>query len=136
MSRDNLHLVRRGIEANRSGPAEETVEVAVAVADPEIVLASRLTSVEGATYRGHEGIRRYFADMTDAWQQWRNEVTEIREVAPNAVLMDITLRAQGRSGVEVELSSSVVWVVANGAVTEVHVYATRDEALEAAGLSE
>jgi ketosteroid isomerase-like protein len=136
MPQENVEILRRAISATRSGPPEETVDVAVALTDPEIVFESRLVSVEGATYRGHDGVRRYFADMADAFREWRNEVDEIADVAPNAVVMDITFRATARSGVQVELSSSVVSVFAGGAVTEIHAYATRQEALEAAGLAE
>jgi hypothetical protein len=66
VSQENVEIVRRAIDANRSGPPEETVDVAVALSDPACVFASRLSSVDGATYRGHDGIRRYFADLADA----------------------------------------------------------------------
>jgi ketosteroid isomerase-like protein len=136
MSQENVEVVRRAIEANRSGPPDDTVEKAVALANPDFEFMSRLTSVEGATYRGHDGVRAYFKDMADAWQEWRNELDEMTEVGPDTVLAEVTFRATGKSGVEVELRSAVVWVLSGGRVREIHSYASRQEALEAAGLSE
>ncbi len=136
MSQENMEIVLRAFDANRSGPPDATVEAAVALANPRIEFRSRLTSVEGSTYRGHDGVRRYFADMADAWQEWRNEVIEIREVSPDAVLSELTFRGTGRSGVDVELRSAIVWVFAEGKVLQMHAYPTPEGALEAAGLSE
>jgi ketosteroid isomerase-like protein len=136
MSEENVELVRHAVEANRSGPPDVTVEEAVALADPDFEMTSRLTSVEGTTYRGHDGVRRYFEDMADAWQEWRNDIDEMTEVSPDAVLTGVTFRAIGQSGVNVELRSAVVWVLSDGKVVRIHSYPSRQEALEAAGLSE
>ena len=106
------------------------------LADPSIEFRSRLTSVEGSTYRGLDGVRRYFADMADAWQEWDNEVSEIREVGRDALMTNVTFRATGKSGVEVELRSAIVWVLSEGRVLQMRAYPTQEEALEAAGLSE
>jgi hypothetical protein len=80
MASDNVEIVRRAFVANRSGAAEETIDQAIAVADPECEMTSRLNSVEGATYRGHDGIRRYYADLADAFQEWTNELHVIEDL--------------------------------------------------------
>ena len=131
-----MEIVRRAVEANRSGPRDATVEIGVELAHPDFEFTSRLTSVEGATYRGHDGVRSYFEDMADAWQEWRNEADEVTEVAPNAIFTENTLRATGRSGVDVELRSAVVFVLSGGKILKIHSHPSRQEALEAAGLSE
>ena len=135
MAGTNVDLVRRAIEANRSGPAAETVDACVALVHADVVFTSRLTSIEGAAYRGRDGVRRYFADLGDAFDEWCNEAGEIIELGPDAVLMDIVFRATGKGGVEVELASSTVWVFSAGAIAEVHADSTREAALEAAGRS-
>ncbi len=136
MSEDNIEIVRRLVEANRSGAPEETVERAVALAHEDLEFTSRLTSVEGSTYRGHDGLRRYFADLADTMQDWGNELNELRAVGNDAVMADVTFRATGRSGMDVELRSAAVIVLSAGKALQVHAYPTPEEALEAAGLSE
>ena len=133
MPESNLEIVRRAFEANRSGPPEETIEVAVALMDPRAEFVSRLTEVEGAAYRGLEGARRYFADLADAWDVWHNEPHAIEEVAPGKVLAEVTFHGTGQSGVEVALRSAALFVISDaGLVTGLYVYATREEALAAA----
>ena len=136
MSEENVEVVRRAIDANRSGSPEDTVERAMALADPNCVFTSRLTSVGGAAYQGHQGARAYFADMADAWREWRHEVNEMTEVGPNAVLTQVTFRATGKSGVDVAQRIAMVWVLSGRRILEIHSYPSRQEALEAVGLSE
>jgi ketosteroid isomerase-like protein len=137
MSQENVEIVRRMLELNRSGPPEQTLDVVLSLTDPAVVFRSRITAVEGAEYRGHEGLRRYTADLTDSFREWRNEPEEIVEVSPDAVLVDNRFQGVGReSGMEVELRSAIVFVLADGKCVRCLSYPTRAEALEAAGLEE
>jgi ketosteroid isomerase-like protein len=137
MSQDNVEIVRRILAANRSGPHGETTGIVLALADPKVEFRSRITAVEGAEYLGHEGVRRYHDDMADAFRAWHNEAAEIIEVSPDAVLVDNVFHGTGKdSGMEVELRSAIVFVVSEGRATRCFSYPTREEALEAAGLSE
>jgi ketosteroid isomerase-like protein len=135
MENENVKIVRQAYEANRSGPPAETVDRALVLAHPDCEFISRLTSVEGATYRGHEGVRAYFEDLADAFREWRNEVDQITEVGPQVVMTEGICRATGKSGVEVELRTAMVWELSDGKVIALHAYPTRQEALEAAGLA-
>ena len=132
----NVEVVRRVIEANRSDDIEAGIEAILALSDPSCELRSAVYAVEGATYRGHDGIRRYFSDMADAWQEWRNEADEILEIGPDAVLVNIHFRAVGHSGTAVEARNALVFVLSEGKCLSMHSYATREEALEAVGLRE
>ena len=131
-----MEIVRRAIEANRSGPPAETVEKAAELAHPDLEFVSRLTAVEGGSYRGIDGARAYYADLTDAWREWRNELREVAEVGPNTVLTESVFRGIGRSGVDAELRSFVVWTLSEGRIIRMHSYPSREEALESAALSE
>jgi hypothetical protein len=133
MPESEVEIVRRVMETNRSGAPADTVEAAIALTDPHSEFVSRLTQVEGAAYHGHEGGRRYFADLADAWRTWHNEVHSIEELAPGRVLVESTFHATGQSGVEVALRSAALFIVSDaGLVTGAYVYATREEALAAA----
>lgn len=62
MSQQNVELTRRGLEAFNS----RDVDAAIALCDPNIELHSALSEI-GGVYRGHDGLRRYFRDLEDAW---------------------------------------------------------------------
>ena len=136
MSEENVEVVCRAIEANRSGPPAETVEKAAELAHPDLDFVSRLSAVEGRSYRGIDGVRAYYEDLADAWQEWHNELLEVTEIGPNTVLTESVFRGTGRSGVEVELRINILFKLLDGRIVRMHAYPSREEALEAAGLSE
>ena len=137
MSQENVEIVRQLLAANRSGPEEATIDVAVRLTDPNLEFRSRVSAVEGGTYRGHDGARRYFSDMADAWQEWRNDAEHVVEIDPDAVLIEIRFWGVGKgSGAVIELRSVILFVLSGGRVSQIHSYETKAQALEAAGLSE
>ena len=137
MSQENIEIVLRLLRANRSGPPEETSELVLLLTDPALEYRSRIAAVEGADYRGHQGVRKFFDDMADAFRTWRNEPDEIVELTPDVVLVDNNFHGVGNeSGIEVELRSAVVFAVSEGRVVRCVAYPTREEALQAAGLWE
>ena len=96
---------------------------------------SRLSEIEGRRYDEHDGVRRYFAEMADAWREWHNDPGEIVEVSPDAVLVDNMFHAVGRdSGMPVTLRSAIVFVFSGEKIVRCFSYPTRDEALRAAGI--
>ena len=137
MSQENVEIVRRAMDANRSGGLDDAMELfAEGVIDADCEFASRISSIEGSTYRGREGFRHYLEDMEDAFQEWHNDVNEVSLVAPDIVLVDVTFRGTGQSGVAVELQSFAVCVFSGAKIVRLAAHPTRTEALEAAGLSE
>lgn len=109
--------------------------MALSLTDPRMEFTSRLSEIEGRRYDGHDGARRYFAEMSEAWREWRNEAHDIAEVSPDAVLVDNVFHAVGRdSGMPVTLRSAIVIVFSEGKVVRCLSYPSRDEALRAAGI--
>lgn len=136
MSHDNVEIVRRAIEGNCSDNLAGLDEYLDSLADPAVQFRSALSGLEGGSYRGHDGVRRYFADMAESWQEWRNDSAEIEEIAPDTVLSTFMFRAIGKeSGVAVERHTVFVWTLRDGKVISGTTFASRAEALEAAGLA-
>jgi ketosteroid isomerase-like protein len=136
MSQENVEIVRKFIEAARSGDVGG-LEAFVAVSDPSIE-HTRLPAASGPeTYRGHDGARRWFTDMADLWQEWRNEIEDLVDVGPDTVAARVRFIAVGReSGAPVEARLGLVCVVSEGKVLRSRTYASGEAALEAVGLSE
>jgi ketosteroid isomerase-like protein len=87
-------------------------------------------------YHGHDGIRRWSREWYDAWEQVEADVVELID-AGESVISVVDYRGIGRgSGIKVELHLAGVWTIRRGKVIRAAWFATRDEALEAAGLSE
>jgi len=99
MSQQNVEIVRSAYAAL----AEQGVEAVLAVTDPqfEATTPPSLAS-EPDTYRGHEGVRRYFGSFGDAMEGVYFEGQEFTSVG-DKVLVDTKLHARGRAtGIETE----------------------------------
>lgn len=133
MSQENVEIVRRGYAAL----AEQGVEAVLAFTDPqfEATTPPSLAS-EPDTYRGHEGVRRFWGSFGDAMEGVYLEGQEFTAVG-DKVLVDTKLHARGRTtGIETEQRAFLVWTLREGLVTRVETFAERGQALEAAGLQE
>src|SRR5260370_3924343 len=63
MCERDIELVRRIIDAYNA----RDVEAYIAYCNPSIEFHSAFASVGGAVYHGHDGMRKFFRDMQDAW---------------------------------------------------------------------
>ena len=86
-------------------------------------------SAEPDTYRGHAGVRRYFA-------LWEQDIDEFQVTAEDAVdagdavVIAVRIRGRGRgSGVEVELPAAVRFTTRDGLIHTMKPYPTVDDAL-------
>jgi ketosteroid isomerase-like protein len=139
MSRENVEIVRRfyDIYAGRYDRYREDPSALWQVLAPDIEwypLTGAL--VEGRPYKGHEGVKAYFEDLADAWEE--SDVSADRFIdADDVVIVVGQIHAIGRgSGLEIETPAAWVWRLRRGQAVYMRVYLDRQEALEAVGLSE
>jgi ketosteroid isomerase-like protein len=91
---------------------------------------------ERQTYEGLEGARQFMADWLEAWDDWELELEDMRDAGEVVVAV---VRQRGRSkatGLAVDMHFGQVWEVRDGKNIRMRMYASADEALEAAGLRE
>ena len=132
MSEENVELVRRGHEAFRDSGEEAIFEYL----DAEIDLTPVEELLDSETFHGHDGVRRYFQTMRDAFGDFGWEPQEFLDHGDH-VLVATRFIAEGRgSGAPVEAMVYNVWTVRQGKAVRVHGFMSRARALEAAGLSE
>jgi SnoaL-like domain len=55
------------------------LDALVALTHEDIVIESRLVAMEGG-YKGHEGVRRWWTNLLDAFPDYRAEVEELRDL--------------------------------------------------------
>jgi ketosteroid isomerase-like protein len=133
MSHQNREIVRRINAAFNGGDTERIL--ALMHPDFEAAVGPEL-SVEPDTYRGHDGIRRYFNSFRDAMDEIRFHPESFRE-AGASVVVALRLSAKGRStGIMVEQRLGQVWTVRDGKAIQVRSYVSHREAMRAVGLAD
>jgi ketosteroid isomerase-like protein len=131
VSQQDVEFVRRAMQAwNRTD-----IDELIPLSDPEVEFVSIFAGMEGRTYRGYDGLRRYFADMADAWSEFHRELEEVIDAGEDRVVVFFRLRGTARaSGVPVDERVTTVFQLREGRLHRMVVYRDRDEALVAAGL--
>jgi ketosteroid isomerase-like protein len=126
VSSENLESVRRGIEAFNEGG----VEGIVPLIDPdfEATTPPNLAS-EPDTYRGPDGIRRWFDSFDEVMEEIRWDAHEFHEVG-DRVVVEFTLRARGKTtGLDFGQDAVMVWELRGDKATRVELFETLEEAM-------
>ena len=133
MSQANVEIVRDAFQTFGA----EGIDAALSYFSPDLVWYPTDRWLEGAAYRGHDGMRRLEAAFSENFDDFRYEVRDIRDAQDRvAALVDMIGRIKP-SGAEV--SQRLGFVVSgfrDGTFREVRVFPSWHEALEAVGLTE
>lgn len=129
MATENAELVRRLYERfnARDFAPRDLVADDFELYDPDLP--------GGGVFRGTDGLAAYLHQYIDAWEEYRVEIEELREVGDRVLAL---LRHVGRgkgSGVESELRDAHVWTVRDGLAVRWRTYLDCDEALRDVGLT-
>ena len=132
MAQENVELVRQVYERLNRGD----VEGVVALCDEDFLMDMSERVFNPDTYTGHDGVRRFYEGVMDAWESYRWDVEEAR-VADDSVVAMLHCQGQSRAaGPGVDWRVAWLWRMRKGKAVFVRFYRQRADALEAAGLSE
>lgn len=92
-------------------------------------------ALDAAVYRGHEGVRDFFALARDMWDHQRFEPEEFIPVGEERVVVPQRIVSVGRDGIETAARNATVFTLREGKIVRMKAFQTKSEALEAAGLS-
>jgi ketosteroid isomerase-like protein len=127
MPRESPEVVRSMYDAFNRGDTDAILELA----DPAVSVEDHGV-IDGATYEGREGVLRFLAFQADAFNAQSVELEELVETGDEIVAV-IRLRGEGPlSRIPLEGRFTHVWQIAGGMVRRLRVYASKEEALEAA----
>ena len=129
MSARDLETIREGVAALNRGD----VDGVAATLDADVELVPLRAMLDGSVYRGHDGVRRWVADMGEDWSRFEIGLEQIREVSPGCMLVEATMRLRGRSGVELDAPAAWLCEMRSGRVRRIQFFADADTALAAAG---
>ena len=131
MSQENVELAHQAYRAfNRRDFAS-----LLALIDAEAVAVPRLAAVEGG-YHGHEGIRRWWKQLFDAWPDYQLEVIEVRDLGEITLARTEVGGRAADSGIPVRQTAWHIWRWRRNKAVWFGFFPTEAEALEAVRLSE
>ena len=128
MTESNGELIRQGFE----DLAARGYEALLPLIAPDFELTTPPgLAAEPDTYRGPEGMTRYFESFYEAMDEIHFEPHEFREIG-DWVVVPFTLTARGRStGLEAEQTGVMAWKLRDGLAVRLNVFAELSEALAA-----
>jgi ketosteroid isomerase-like protein len=140
-SAPNLDLIRRVYELGRRYLEGDRQPLKSAVADlfapdVEVVPSSALASGTVGPYKGHDGIRRWMADIGQTWDQFETRDEHWLEVPPDRVVVLGTIVAGRPAQHGYAVKVGWIWTVSDGRVIGMHSYETYARALDEAGVPE
>ena len=134
MSRENVEIVRRGYEAFDRGDRAAAARLLA----PDVEWHSVAAPLVGVgTIRGRKAMLRFWEDLREGLEGFRVSPEEFTDLGNDRVLFVGLFQGRGPgSDAEVSMRIASVYEIRDGMVAAVRDYSSRDEALEAAGLSE
>jgi ketosteroid isomerase-like protein len=136
MSEENVELVRRTYEAAYEAGSQADYDAVVSYFHPEIEFHAYPRSPGVGVYHGKQALREYLENVWERYERGRIEVEELLDAGDQVVAV-ITLHAVPKRGQnEITVHIVEVFTIRDGLLAERRAYSTRNEALEAAGLSE
>ena len=133
MSKANVEIVRQIFEAFNS----EDIDLILSFthSDFEVEVPPDF-SAEPDTYRGHDGMRRYWESFQDAMDEIRFDAERLWD-SDRGVVVEMRVRAKGRqTAIPVEQRPVAVWAICDRKVIRVRAYPSLSDAFEAVGLTE
>jgi ketosteroid isomerase-like protein len=87
------------------------LETLVSLCDPAVRLDMSDRVLNPAVYDGHEGIRRFYAEVMEVWESFTWDPTALSEIG-ELVVVEIHSRGKGRaSGLALDRHAAMVWRV-------------------------
>ena len=132
MSRENVEAWERAIRAFN----ERDLESLIAAFDPSVEFMPFVSGVTDEPYRGTQGVRDWVAEVDEGFEFYVSHIGRIEDHGDVALAV-AELHGRGRkSGAEVRRPSVHIGRFRDGKVVWWQTFATREEALQAVGLSE
>lgn len=128
MSEKDLEIIRAGVAALNRGDVDGLEETL----DPGVELVPLRAVLDGTVYRGHEGMRRWLADISEDWTTYELHLATLSELKAGQVLVEATMRLRGHSGVAVDSPAAWLCELRGGRVSRIQFFADAESALAAA----
>jgi ketosteroid isomerase-like protein len=128
MSEKDLEIIRAGVAALNRGDVDGVANAL----DPDVELVPLRAVLDGTVYRGHDGMRRWLADMGEDWTRFELDLQGMRQLKEGQVLVQATMSLRGKSGVALDSAAAWLCELRGGRVSRIQFFTDADSALAAA----
>jgi ketosteroid isomerase-like protein len=126
---EDVRLVREWFEGF------ERAELGLHICDPEIEIRNWAEFPITGPYRGHEGVRHWWDDIDEAFDELQWELLDLIDAGDGRVVTIQRFRGRFRlTGLETNFAWGAVITVREGKIASAHGYPSPRRAKEAAGL--
>ena len=138
MSQENVEVVRRLFAVFQSVDVDNfdrRFDEVREIFDPKVEwVAAPHSLLASEKYRGYDGVRRFWTQFLSPWDDYGVEVDELIDAGDQVVAV---MRLSGRANeLEVDEARSSLLTLRDGRIVRIEPFASKDAALEAAGLRE
>ena len=133
MAAEHAEVVAAWYEAYNARDLERLLELMHEDVD---LTSAGMSGVEGSSHIGHHGMKRYFADLWETWDDPRVEVEHLVERGEVVVMLGQTTGRGRLSGVDASFPVAAVVRVEEERIRHYRTYRDWSEALEAAGATD
>lgn len=133
MSAEDVETVRRLFET----VSQEDIDAILEFTHPDFeVRIPPALSAEPDTYRGRDGMRRYWTSFRDTMTDIRFQADEVTDTG-DGVLVAMRMTAKGRhTSIPVEQRLAALWTIRDRKVRRIEVYLSMEEAMADHGIAE
>ena len=132
MSQENVEVVKRAVAAVNA----RDIDSYLADCTEDVELRTPLAPI-GGVYQGADAIRRFFADIEDTGPDFRLDLERVAAIGEGRVLAFLQVTASGRTtGIPTPATTTNLYDIVDGKIRRIRIFLDRQEALEAAGLSD
>jgi ketosteroid isomerase-like protein len=130
MSQENVQLVQESLRrfATTGEPPWDLIQEQVEVHDHDIV--------DAGEYRGHAGFAHWLEDWGAAWSDYTMEPEDFLDAGERVIAFIVQKTTGHGSGVALERHDAMVFEIRDAKIARLDYFNSREQGLEAVGLSE
>ncbi len=133
MSQETVDFVKLGFEAWERGDLALFEDWTT----PDLLIVQPPEVPDAKTYEGRAAMAEAWEDWPNEWEDFRLDLVEVIDVSDNVAVSVTRHRGRGReSGIEMDFQVFYVHRLRDGKLARMDMFFSREQALEAAGLSE
>ena len=100
MPTESFRILESAMESWNRGNLEETL---VNIREDVVWMTARSMPDIDQVYEGHEGLRRFFKDFSEPWDEISTELEEVIEDRDEQIVVLVRFHARGREGIELDV---------------------------------